>query len=156
MAGAIATAACLVGASAWAQPANSGGAGPAQKDTANRLLASAADLNMTPSPEAAVKVASVKGKVARKRAYVSSRVTVSSAGRIEQSATTGKGKRSTRCAAAKKVAAAGTFRVKCKMGKKARTALRKRAMKLTLHTVFIPPEGPPVSVDKKLKIKRKR
>ena len=114
-----------------------------------------ADGNMTPTPTPAVKVTSVKGKVSRKSAYVGSRVKVSGPGTINQQARIGKGKQSLRCKASKRVGAAGTFKLKCKAGKKALRALRKRPKTLTLRTTFIPTEGTAVSVTKRGKVKGK-
>ncbi|MFM8561335.1 MAG: delta-60 repeat domain-containing protein, partial [Solirubrobacterales bacterium] len=72
----------------------------------------------TPGPTPTVSVSALKAKVSKKGAYLTSRVTVSGAGRIAQAATTsrrvGKGSKrrtkvTTRCRVSKTVSAAGTY-----------------------------------------------
>ena len=110
-----------------------------------------------PSPTVSVKVSSVKAKVTRNSVLVTSKVRVSGAGKIAQRATTKKGKKTkTWCRATKTVTQAGTYTLKCNLGKKGRTALRKAALKLTLRTTFTPTGGSAITDNRKLTLKRKR
>jgi len=104
-----------------------------------------------------VKVLSAKAKVSKKSVLITSRVKVSGKGRISQRATTGKGKKSKNwCKTSKTVGTAGTYALKCGLGRKGRKALRKKALKLTLRTTFTPTVGKAVTVNRKLTVKRKR
>ncbi|MFM9077615.1 MAG: InlB B-repeat-containing protein, partial [Solirubrobacterales bacterium] len=106
---------------------------------------------------AKVTVSSVKSKVTKKSVLITSRVKVPGKGRITQRATARKGKKPrTWCKTSKKVGAAGTYRLKCNLGKKGRKAIRKQALKLTLRTTFTPTGGETVTVTRKLTVKRKR
>lgn len=107
-----------------------------------------------PVPTATVSVSGLKAKVTKKKAKLTSRVTVSQAGRIGQAATTGNATK--RCTVSKRVAAAGTYKVVCPFRKKARKALRSQSMKLTVVTTFEPSSGGAVATTTTLKLKRKR
>ncbi|MFM8562127.1 MAG: hypothetical protein ACKOB9_08540, partial [Solirubrobacterales bacterium] len=85
--------------------------------------------------------------------------------RIAQAATTsrrvGKGSKrrtttTTRCRVSKTVSAAGTYTLKCNLGRKGRKALRKEALRLTVKTTLTPTAGAAVSAERKLTLKRKR
>lgn len=104
----------------------------------------------------AVSVSSVQRKVTRKAVLVTSRVRVSESGRIAQRATTGSGRLKTWCQASKSAGAAGTYALKCNLGRKGRKALRKNSLKLTLRTTFTTGSGVAVSANRKVTIKRKR
>ncbi|MFM9127470.1 MAG: hypothetical protein ACKOTA_07925, partial [Solirubrobacterales bacterium] len=110
----------------------------------------------TPTPPATVAVASVKSKVSRKGAYITSRVTVSGAGAVSQRATTGSKKLKTWCRVSKTATTATAHTLKCNLGSKGRRALRKGSLKLTLRTTFTPTTGTAATSDRKLTIKRKR
>jgi hypothetical protein len=110
----------------------------------------------TPPPAATVSVASVKQKVSRKGAYLTSRVTVSGAGKISQRATTGSKRLTTRCRVSKTTTSASTHTLKCNLGSKGRRALKKGALKLTLRTTFTPTTAAAVTSERKLTIKRRR
>ena len=111
----------------------------------------------TPTPAPSVSVTSVKQKVTRSTASITSRVTVSGAGKVSQRATTGKGKKmKTWCRASKTATQAGTYTLKCNLGKKGRSALRKQALKLTFRTTFASTAGEAVTNNRKLTVKRKR
>ena len=62
----------------------------------------------------------------------------------------------TLCKATRIVKVAGRFPMTCKMSKKIRAALRKKAMTLTLRTTFTPAKGKPTVKTKIVKLKRKR
>ena len=118
-----------------------------------------------PTPAATVSVSGLKAKVSKKDAYLTSRVTVSAAGRIAQAATTsrrvGKGSKrrtqvTTRCRASRDVAGAGTFTLKCNLGSKGRKALRTASLRLTVKTTLTPTSGTAASNQRKLTVKRKR
>ena len=72
----------------------------------------------TPTPAATVTVASVKQKVTRKGAYITSRVNVSRAGTITQQATTGSRKLKRWCRVTKRTTGAGAHTLKCNLGKR--------------------------------------
>lgn len=110
----------------------------------------------TPTPTPTLAVESVRSKVSRKGAYVTSRVAVSGAGTISQRATTGSSRLTTRCRVSKRTTAAGTSTLKCNLGSKGRRALKKSSLKLTLRTTFAPSTGSAVLVNRKLTVKRKR
>jgi hypothetical protein len=140
--------------------ANEFGSGPASSPSNSVTPA-----GPTPTPTPTVSVSALKGKVSKKGAYLTSRVTVSGAGRIAQAATTsrrvGKGSKrrtkvTTRCRVSKTVAAAGTYTLKCNLGSKGRKALRKEALRLTVKTTLTPTAGAAVSKQRKLTLKRKR
>ena len=108
-------------------------------------------------PTASVTISSPKAKVTRNSVLVTSKVRVSGAGKIAQRATTKNGKKTkTWCRASKTATQAGTYALKCNLGKKGRAALRKSALKLTLRTTFTPTTGSAVTADRKLTLKRKR
>jgi hypothetical protein len=109
-----------------------------------------------PTPGATIKVSSVKQKVARKSAYLTSRVTVSGAGKISQRATTGSKKLTTRCRVTKTTSSASTHTLKCNLGSKGRRALKRSPLKLTLRTIFTPATGNAVTSERSLTIKRRR
>jgi hypothetical protein len=67
-----------------------------------------------------------------------------------------KAKTKTRCKATKIVKVAGSFPMTCKMNKKSRKELRKKAMTLTIRTTFTPKVGKPTVKTKIVKLKRKR
>ncbi|MFM8519523.1 MAG: InlB B-repeat-containing protein, partial [Solirubrobacterales bacterium] len=108
-------------------------------------------------PPPTVTVMAPKAKVTRNSILLTSKVKVSGAGKIAQRTTTGKGKKTkTWCRASKNVGKAGTYTLKCNLGKKGRSALRKGALKLTLRTTFTPTTSKAVTVNRKLTVKRKR
>ncbi|MFM8518917.1 MAG: beta-1,3-glucanase family protein [Solirubrobacterales bacterium] len=109
-----------------------------------------------PTPGASVRVISVKQKVTRKDAKVISRVRVSGAGKITQRSTTGSGQLKTWCRTAKTSPRASTYTLACNLGKKGRQALTRRTLKLTLRTTFTRNSGDPVTVSRKVTIKRRR
>ncbi|MBU3691847.1 MAG: hypothetical protein FGM38_07405, partial [Solirubrobacterales bacterium] len=111
---------------------------------------------VTPRRTPTVSVSSVRRKVTRKAVLVTSRVRVSESGRISQRATTGSGRLKTWCRANKSAGAAGTYALKCNLGRKGRKALRKNSLKLTLRTTFTTGSGVAVSANRKVTIKRKR
>ncbi|MFM9077251.1 MAG: InlB B-repeat-containing protein, partial [Solirubrobacterales bacterium] len=102
-------------------------------------------------------LSALKAKVKKRALLVSSKATVNGAGTIAQRATTGSGKTTkTWCRASKTASAAGTYTLKCNLGKKGRSALRKGTLKLTLRTTFTPTTSKAVTVNRKLTLKRKR
>jgi len=102
-------------------------------------------------------VTGAKAKVTRNSILATSKVKVSGAGKIAQRATTGNGKKmKSWCRASKTATGAGTYSLRCNLGKKGRSALRKRALKLTLRTTFTPTAGDAVTDNRKLTLKRKR
>ncbi len=110
---------------------------------------------VTPRPTLAVRT--LKAHLGNASAYLRSRATVSSGGRITQAATTGTGRmKKTWCKAAKTISAAGSYALKCKLGAKGRSYLRRHALKLTVTTIFRPSTGAPVSKSSKITIKRRR
>lgn len=110
-----------------------------------------------PATRPKLTVTSPKAKVTRNSILLTSKVKVSGAGKIAQRATTGSGKKTkTWCRASKTTTKAGTYTLKCDLGKKGRAALRKKALKLTLRTTFTPTAGSVVTKDRKLTLKRKR
>ncbi|MBU6337898.1 MAG: NHL repeat-containing protein [Acidobacteria bacterium] len=119
----------------------------------------------TPTPTPAVSVSALKAKVSKKDAYLTSRVTVSAAGRIAQAATTsrrvGKGSKrrtqiTTRCRVSRNATAAGTYALKCNLGSKGRKAIKQGSLRLTVKTTLTATSGTAVSNLLKLTIKRKR
>lgn len=100
--------------------------------------------------KATVSVAKLKGK----KSGLTSKVTVSEAGRIGQKASSGM-LGPTRCQSFKRVDAAGTYTVTCAFNKQARKALRKKALKLVVATTFEPSSGPAVGDVSRVKVKRK-
>jgi len=110
----------------------------------------------SPVPAASISVSSVKVRVTRRGAYITSTAKTSAAGKIAQAATTGTRKKKTRCKAASKSAAAGSFTIKCNLGKKGRSYLRRKPLRLTLTTRLVPATGTAVSTSRKLTVKRKR
>ena len=130
--------------------------------------ASAASSPVTPTaptPTPAVSVSALKAKVSKKDAYLTSRVTVSAAGRIAQAATTsrrvGKGSKrrtqiTTRCRVSRNATAAGTYALKCNLGSKGRKAIKQGSLRLTVKTTLTATSGTAVSNLLKLTIKRKR
>ena len=67
-----------------------------------------------------------------------------------------KAKTVTRCKVTKIVKVAGNYPLTCKMSKKSRKELRKKAMTLTIRTTFTPAKGKPTVKTKVVKLKRKR
>ncbi|MFZ9668916.1 MAG: InlB B-repeat-containing protein [Solirubrobacterales bacterium] len=102
-------------------------------------------------------LSALKAKVKKRALLVSSKAAVNGAGTIAQRATSPMGKKTkTWCKASKTVSSAGTLTLKCNLGKKGRTALRKKALKLTLRTTFTPATAAAVTSERKLTIKRRR
>ncbi len=117
--------------------------------------ASAASSAVTPRPPLTVR--SLKAKVGRASAFLSSRATVSTVGKITQAATTGTGrKKKTWCKAVKNATAAGSYTLKCNLGAKGRSHLRRQALKLTVTTVFRRSTGSAVTKSSRLTIRRSR
>ncbi len=116
---------------------------------------SAASSAVTPRPTLTVQ--RLKAKVGRASAYLSSRATVSGAGKITQAATTGTGrKKKTWCKTVRIVTAAGSYTLKCNLGAKGRNHLRHYALKLTVTTVFRRSTGAAVTKSSRLTIQRRR
>ena len=109
-----------------------------------------------PPPTPAPKVSSVKSKITRKGAYITSRVQVSGAGKLSQRATTGSRKLTTRCRTSRATTRAAPYTLKCNLGSKGRRALRRSSLKLTLRTTFTPTTGSAATTDRKVTLKRKR
>ena len=101
-------------------------------------------------------MASVKQKVTRKGAYITSRVNVSRAGTITQQATTGSRTLKRWCRVTKRTDGAGVHTLKCNLGSKGRKALRESSLKLTLRTTFTPTTGTAATAERKVTLKRKR
>ncbi len=111
----------------------------------------------TVTPRSPLTVRSLKAKVGRASAYLSSRATVPTAGKITQAATTGTGrKKKTWCKAVKNATAAGSYTLKCNLGAKGRSRLRRQALKLTVTTVFRRSTGATVTKSSRLTIRRSR
>ncbi len=116
---------------------------------------SAASSAVTPRPPLTVQ--RLKAKVGRANAYLSSRGTVSGAGKITQAATTGTGrKKKTWCKTVRIVTAAGSYTLKCNLGAKGRSHLRRQALKLTVTTVFRRSAAAAVTKSSRLTIRRSR
>ncbi len=116
---------------------------------------SAASSAVTPRPPLTVQ--RLKAKVGRASAYLSSRATVSTAGKITQAATTGSGrKKKTWCKTTKTSTAASSHTLKCNLGAKGRKHLRRQALKLTVTTVFRRSTGSAVTKSSRLTIRRSR
>ena len=128
--------------------------------TLDQNRAVSATFAAAPNPEPTkptLAVSSLKGKLTRKAASLSSKVTVNLPGKVSQRATSKKGKKTrTWCRASKTATKVGTYALKCNLGKKGRAALRRSALKLTLRTTFTPTTGSAVTVNRKLTLKRKR
>ncbi|MFZ9669308.1 MAG: NHL repeat-containing protein [Solirubrobacterales bacterium] len=114
---------------------------------------SAAVTPTAPAPTSSVSVKGLKAKLTKKSILITSKATVSGAGKVAQTAKQGK---KTWCKASKSATAAATLSLKCKIGKKGRSALKKKALKLSIKTTFTPSVGAAVSTSRKLTIKRKR
>ena len=111
----------------------------------------------TPTPSASLSVSSVKVKVGKKSAYFTSRVTVSAAGSLGQSATTGSGKKMrTWCTTMTTARNAATYSLKCNLGSKGRRYLKKRPLALTVQTTLRAATGASVADTQPLTIKRRR
>ena len=111
----------------------------------------------TPTPSASLSVTSVKVKVGKKSAYFTSRVTVSAAGSLGQSATTGSGKKMrTWCTTMTTARNAATYSLKCNLGSKGRRYLKKRPLALTVQTTLRAATGASVADTQQLTIKRRR
>ncbi len=109
------------------------------------------------TPRAPLTVQRLKANVGRASAYLSSRATVSTAGKITQAATTGTGrKKKTWCKAVKNATAAGSYTLKCNLGAKGRSRLRRQALKLTVTTVFRRSAAAAVTKSSRLTIRRSR
>lgn len=142
-----------------ATPAPTPDPGPSPEPSPSPAPAPAPTPAPTPSPTPlpTVEVSSARAKVTGKSVTLTSRVNVSGAGRIEQRATTGSGRKAkTWCRAAKGVAAPGTQTIECKLGSAGRRALKKGTLKLTLRTSYAPSLGGAVTADRRVTIKRKR
>lgn len=111
------------------------------------------DPNPDPTPTPSISVTSLKAKVQKQSVSFSSKATVSGAGTISQKAKQGK---KVWCTTSKTVSGAGTYGLTCNLGKKGRSALRKKALKLSVTTTFKPGTGSPVSKPSTITIKRKR
>lgn len=109
-----------------------------------------------PGPGPSVRVVSVKQKVTRKDAKITSRVRVSGAGRIGQRATTGSGQLKTWCRTSRRSPRGGTYTLVCNLGQKGRKTLERRSLDLTLRTTFTPGSGRSVTENRKLTIQRRR
>ncbi len=132
---------------------NAFGSGPAASASAvlaSRTAAAAA------AAKPSVTVTAPKARVTATGVIVTSQVTVSGAGRISQTATTGRRKRVVHCRVTKSVTAAGTYTLRCDLGAKGRTALRLRALKLTLRTVFTPTGADALTANRSITVKRRR
>ena len=111
----------------------------------------------TPTPSASLSVNSVKVKVGKKSAYFTSRVTVSAAGSLGQSATTGSGgKLKTWCTTMTTARNAATYSLKCNLGSKGRRYLKKKPLALTVQTTLRAATGASVADTQPLTIRRKR
>ncbi len=116
---------------------------------------SAASSAVTPRP--LLTVQRLKAKVGRASAYLSSRATVSTVGKITQAATTGTGrKKKTWCKTVKGATVAGSYTLKCNLGAKGRSRLRRQALKLTVTTVFRRSAAAAVTKSSRLTIRRSR
>lgn len=132
---------------------NAFGSGPAASASAvlaSRTAAAAA------AAKPSVTVTAPKARVTATGVIVTSQVTVSGAGRISQTATTGTKKFVVHCRVTTPVAAAGTYTLRCDLGAKGRTALRLRALKLTLRTVFTPTGADALTANRSITVKRRR
>ena len=132
---------------------NAFGSGPAASTSAvpaPRTAAAAA------AAKPSVTVTAPKARVTATGVIVTSQVTVSGAGRISQTATTGRRKRVVHCRVTKSVTAAGTYTLRCDLGAKGRTALRLRALKLTLRTAFTPTGADALTANRSITVKRRR
>ena len=110
-----------------------------------------------PDPAATVKVSSLKARLSRRSAYLTSRAAVSAAGSVVQAATTGSGKKTkTWCRTSTTARGAGSYPLKCNLGSKGRRYLKKRSLVLTVKTTLKSPTGTAVTSTRKLTIKRKR
>ncbi len=89
--------------------------------------------------------------------YLTSRVTVSYAGKITQTATTGSGKKKkkTWCAVTKIVRSAGSYKLDCNLGAEGRNYLRSNTLKLTITTTIRPSTGAVATMINKSVILRK-
>ncbi len=109
------------------------------------------------TPRAPLTVQRLKAKVGRASAYLSSRATVSTVGKITQVATTGTGrKKKTWCKTVKGATVAGSYTLKCNLGAKGRSRLRRQALKLTVTTVFRRSAAAAVTKSSRLTIRRSR
>ncbi len=109
------------------------------------------------TPRAPLTVQRLKAKVGRTSAYLSSRATVSTVGKITQAATTGTGrKKKTWCKTVKGATVAGSYTLKCNLGAKGRSRLRRQALKLTVTTVFRRSAAAAVTKSSRLTIRRSR
>ncbi len=109
------------------------------------------------TPRAPLTVQRLKAKVGRASAYLSSRAIISTAGKITQAATTGTGrKKKTWCKTVKNATAAGSYTLKCNLGAKGRSHLRRQALKLTVTTVFRRSAAAAVTKSSRLTIRRSR
>ncbi len=84
----------------------------------------------------------VQSRLFKGSVHLASRVTVSYAGKITQTVTTGSGKKKKTWGTVTKIAkAAGSYTLDCNMGAKARNYLRRNALKLTITTTLRPSNG---------------
>ena len=108
-------------------------------------------------PSPSLSVSSVKAKVGKKGVYFASRATVSAAGSLGQTATTGSGKKTkTWCRTMTTARTAATYSLKCNLGSKGRRYLKKRSLALTVKTTLRAATGASATNTRKLTIKRKR
>ena len=133
---------------------NAFGSGPAA--SASAVLASRTAAAAAAAAKPSVTVTAAKARVTATGVIVTSQVTVSGAGRISQTATTGRRKRVVRCRVTKPVTAAGTYTLRCDLGAKGRTALRLRALKLTLRTAFTPTGADALTANRSITVKQRR
>ncbi|MGI9186748.1 MAG: hypothetical protein ACR2J9_04390, partial [Gaiellales bacterium] len=128
--------------------------------------ASAASASVTPTAAASSLPASPRPRlsgaprvvVSGSSVVVSSSVQVTSAGTLSQSAVYASSARASKpvsaCAASVKVKKAGTVKIACRLNAKARAALRKGALKLTLTTTFTAAGKAPTSVKSAVSVPR--
>jgi hypothetical protein len=123
--------------------------------TANFAVAPGPDPGPGPSPgpTPSVSVKSLKAKLSKKTAYLTSAVTVSGAGKISQVAVSGK---KSWCKTSKSASKAGSYQLRCNLGRKGRSYLRKRRLSLSVTTSLAPTSGSAVSVKRSLKISKRR
>lgn len=135
------------------------GTGPCDL-TLDQDRAVTAGFSAGPSPDPTTPtlvVSGLKAKLKKRVASLTSKVKVNLPGTTTQRATTKKGKkRKTWCKASKAVSKAGTYTLRCKLGKEGREDLRKKALKLTLWMTFKPTGGSAITKNRKSTLKRRR
>ncbi len=101
-------------------------------------------------------VGTFQARLFKASVYLTSRATVSYAGKITQTATTGSGKtKKTWCKTTKTVKAAGSYKLDCNLGAEGRNYLRRNDLKLTITTTIRPSKGAAVTRIYKVMILRK-